>query len=371
MNQSYKQIPYIEQLKLKQNHVLSVFSESHIKHPVNKIIKNDQEKHYRHKVTASATTVFMDKRPKLRLGMFIENTHDIDPGFSSFIHDDKINELLQTIEKVLNQYKISAYDIKKRQGIIKHVLIRKSFLNKDMLLVFVTHGNLFPNAKHIVNDIRKEHESLKTAIQMVQNKHTPIVLYGEEKIIYGLGYIEDGFDGLRFRLSAKSFYQVNPNQMIKLYEYAINQANISNHDIVMDCYSGIGTISLLAAKQAKEVIGVEINQSAVKDAMINAKQNHIQNVKFYNEDVEKYMEQYQGKIDVLILDPARVGATLKFLNAVKKLKPKRIVYISCYVETQVRDLKSLLHMYEIKDIQPVDMFSYTEHIENIVLLVLK
>ncbi len=371
MNKDYKNISYKEQLVLKQSHVSKVFEDAKIKLRLNEIIKNESPKNYRHKVTASATSIMIDKRPKLRLGMFVENTHKITPGFKSDIHEEEINLVLAKIEQVLNKYKISAYDIKKRTGIIKHVLIRKSYLNKDMLLVFVTNGKLFPNAKNIVLDVKKKFDHVKTAVQMIQEKQTPIVLYGEEKNIYGPGYIEDGFDGLTFRLSAKSFYQVNPEQMIKLYEKALDMAKITETDTVMDCYSGIGTISLLAGKKAKEVIGVEVNQSAVNDAIQNAKKNNMNHVKFYCDDVEQYMNGFDKKVDVLILDPTRTGATYKFLNAVKKLKPKRIVYISCFVETQARDLIPLLGMYQIKEAQAVDMFSYTEHVETIVSLQLK
>ncbi|MFA6801743.1 MAG: 23S rRNA (uracil(1939)-C(5))-methyltransferase RlmD, partial [Acholeplasmataceae bacterium] len=331
MENKFLKISYEEQIKQKSEYVSNVFTQEKINIPVNQIIRNEKPKHYRHKVTASATSVLVNKKPKLRLGMFVENTHDIDPNFTSIIHDQDIDLLLNHIEKVLNQYKISAYDIKTKKGIIKHVLIRKSYLNQDMLIVFVTNGYLFPNSKNIISDIRKDFPNVKTATQMIQNKQTPIALYGEEKILFGKGYIEDGFDDLTFRLSSKSFYQVNPQQMIKLYEKAIELANIDTKDVVMDCYSGIGTISLLAAKKAKEVIAVEVNQSAVKDAIFNAKNNNIDNVKFYCDDVEKFMDTFNQKVDVLILDPTRTGASLKFIQSVVKLKPKKIVYISCFV----------------------------------------
>lgn len=370
-NLNYEKIPYDQQIKFKQETVERIFKQAKIRKSINPMITNDSDKHYRHKVTASATSIMIDRRPKLRLGMFLENTHKIVPGFKSFIHDEMINDVLDKIEKLLSKYKISAYDIKKRQGIIKHVLIRKSYLNNDILVVFVTDGNFFPNAKKITQDLIKSFEQVKTVVQMMQNKHTPIALYGEEKTLYGKGYIEDGFNGLTFRLSAKSFYQVNPEQMIKLYEKALDMANIRRTDTVMDCYSGIGTISLLAAQKAREVIAIEINSQAVKDAKFNAKTNHITNVSFHCDDVEKFMYGFSKKVDILMLDPTRTGTTEKFLNAVKKMKPKHIIYISCFPETQARDIKSLLSMYYIKEIQPVDMFSYTEHVENIVLLSLK
>lgn len=368
---NYQVMTYKNQLKTKQKLIEKAFLPLKSKVPVSSILKNPMDKHYRHKVTVSATSKYVGKSVKLRLGMFKENTHKIEPGFSHFIHDNDINTVLAVIESILNDYKISAYDIKKRKGILKHVLIRKSYLTQDMLVVFVTNTKFFPNHKQIVKDLREEFSQIKTVIQMVQNKHTPIALYGDAITLFGPGYIIDGFDQLTFKLSAKSFYQVNPIQMINLYHHAIDLAQIKKTDVVMDCYAGIGTISLLAAKHANKVIGIEVNRQAVIDAKENIKKNHMINVTFVQSDVEDYMASFHGKVDVLILDPTRTGATPKFLNAVKKLKPKKIVYISCFVETQVRDIKQLLTQYEITHIQPVDMFSYTEHVETITLLSLK
>lgn len=368
---NYQVMTYKNQLKTKQKLIEKAFLPLKSKVPVSSILKNPMDKHYRHKVTVSATSKYVGKSVKLRLGMFKENTHKIEPGFSHFIHDNDINTVLAVIESILNDYKISAYDIKKRKGILKHVLIRKSYLTQDMLVVFVTNTKFFPNHKQIVKDLREEFSQIKTVIQMVQNKHTPIALYGDAITLFGPGYIIDGFDQLTFKLSAKSFYQVNPIQMINLYHHAIDLAQIKKTDVVMDCYAGIGTISLLAAKHANKVIGIEVNRQAVIDAKENIKKNHMINVTFVQSDVEDYMASFHGKVDVLILDPTRTGATPKFLNAVKKLKPKKIVYISCFVETQVRDIKQLLTQYEVTHIQPVDMFSYTEHVETITLLSLK
>jgi 23S rRNA (uracil1939-C5)-methyltransferase len=191
------------------------------------------------------------------------------------------------------------------------------------------------------------------------------------KVLYGKGFIEDEIEGIRFRLSPNSFYQVNPLQMINLYNYALQVADIKKSDFVMDCYSGIGTISLLAAKRAKEVIAIESNPAAVKDATINKKENSISNINFYHNDVSNFMYDYTKEIDVLIMDPARDGADQRFINSVLKLKPKKIVYISCFVETQVRDILRLNDLYKLVSVQPVDMFSYTSHVETVSLLELK
>jgi 23S rRNA (uracil1939-C5)-methyltransferase len=293
------------------------------------------------------------------------------PYLYCHIQDKEINDLLKTVEDVLNKYKIPGYHIDKENGMMKHVMVRKSYANKDLMLIFVTNGTLLPNAKKIALDIISKHPKVKTVIQNIHKKKTHLVLLDEEKIIYGPGYIEDQIDDIKFKLSPKSFYQVNPVQMIELFNKAIELSDIKPTDVVMDTYSGVGTISLLAAKKAKHVIAIETNKFAHMDAMINKKNNQLQNITFVNSQVEDYIQNYHDKVDCLIMDPTREGSTKEFLEAVLRLKPKLITYISCNPETQVRDLKELLGAYQIKHVQPVDMFSQTVHVESITLLSLK
>lgn len=368
---NFERLSYDDQIIQKQQNVIEQFHKRNIHTKIQKVIAADNPKHYRHKVTASATNVKSHGKLKLRLGFFIEKTHKIKPVFESILHDKLIDFTLKDIEKILQKYNITAYVKGHDRGVIKHVLIRKSYATKDLLVVFVTQGKLFPNSKRIINELREKNNHLKSVIQIIQKTETHIVLYGDEKILFGPGYIIDNIEDLSFKLSAKSFYQVNPAQMLKLYQETFDLANIKQTDTVLDCYAGIGTLSLLAAKQAKSVIAVEMNTSAVTDAIGNAKKNNIKHVKFIKNDVEKFIETYHQPIDVLIIDPPRIGASIKFIEAVKRLKPKRIVYISCFVETQARDIQQLLALYHVKVIQPVDMFPYTSHIENIVLLEIK
>jgi 23S rRNA (uracil1939-C5)-methyltransferase len=240
-----------------------------------------------------------------------------------------------------------------------------------MMVVFVTQGSLFPNAKKISQMLVKKHPQVKTTIQNIHNKDTHLVLLEQEKTIYGSGYIIDQIDDLSFKLSPRSFYQVNPMQMQKLYQKAIDVADIKKTDIVIDTYSGIGTLSLLIAKKAKQVYAIEVNKDAHQDALDNKKYNQIQNIDFIHGDVSENMFKITSSIDVLFMDPTRDGASIAFLDDVMKLKPKKIVYISCEPKTQVRDVNTLSQLYDIKQIQPVDMFSQTVHVESIVLLSLK
>lgn len=364
-------MPYDQQLIIKHEHVKKIFEDKGIFEVVNPVIQAETPRHYRHKVTVTATNLKVHGKPQIKFGFYMEKTHKIKPVFESLLHDEAIEKTLKDIEDILQKNHFSGYVKGQSRGIIKHVLIRKSFATKDMLLVFVTHGHVFPNAKQIIHAIREKNPHVKSVVQIIQRIDTPIVLYGEDHLLFGPGYIEDHIGEFRFRLSAKSFYQINPKQMLRLYETAFEFSNIHQNERVMDCYSGIGTLSLLAAMKAKEVIAIEVNQSAVKDAIENAKRNHVTHVSFIKDDVEKFIASYEKDVDVLLLDPPRSGVSMAFVSSVKRLKPKRIVYISCFPETQARDVSQWCDSYSITYIQPVDMFPYTSHVECIVLLQLK
>ncbi len=368
INTMFDRMSYKDQLNEKQKMVNRAYKSKNISVYPLPVLRNPKPLNYRHKVIVSATNIRVNNRFKLRLGLYVEGSKDIKPGVENHIHDEDINRVLVTVEQILQKYKFEAYTRQYRKGIIKHVMIRKSHFDHSMMLIFVTQGHVFPNHKKMIHEIVGIHPEVKTVIQNIHSIDTPIVLLDQSKLLFGTGYIEDEISGLRFRLSPNSFYQVNPIQMKNLYDIGLEYANITKNDIVMDCYSGIGTISLLAAATAKEVIAIEANKDAVKDAILNKKMNQVQNVRFELADVENYMFDYNQPINVLIMDPPRDGASLRFIEAIKKLKPSRIVYISCFVETQVRDIEQLSDLYEVVKIQPVDMFSYTSHVETVTLL---
>jgi len=357
-------ISYEEQLKMKSWYVKDLYLKANIKTDFLPIVRSEKPLNYRHKVVASAT----ESRQKLRFGLYQEGTRNVLPFTNCFIQDKETNQIIRTLEELLNQFKIKAYDLDKNTGIVKHVLIRKSFAYQTFLVCIVTQGNLLPNAKKIAQKLVEKYPRVQTVVQNVHHKKTHLVLLDEEKVVYGSGYILDAIDDIRFRLSAKSFYQVNPMQMKMLYHLALEQAQIKSTDTVLDAYSGIGTISLLAAKQAKEVIAIESNSVAHLDAVFNRKLNQMTHVTFINEDVQNAILNLDKDIDVLIMDPTRDGASDAFIEAVLHLKPKRIVYISCEPKTQVRDIKKLLGTYQVQSVQPVDMFSQSAHVESIAVL---
>ena len=360
-------INYQKQLSMKEEHVKNLYTSANFSPKFLPIISSDQPLYYRHKVVLSATT----KKGKLRLGLYREYSKEIIPFIDCFIHEKSTHDIMHTLEELFHKYKIPAYDYKTNTGMIKHILMRISHQTKDLLVVIVTNGNLLPNGKKIVSELVKKHPKVQTVVQNIHNKKTHLVLLEEEKILYGKGFITDEIEGISFRISAQSFYQVNPAQMIKLYKSALDLALLKTTDTVLDAYSGIGTISLLASKRVKEVIAVESNPMAHKDALINKKMNNISNVTFINHDVTEFIQTFNQKIDCLIMDPTRDGSTETFMNTIKMLKPKKILYISCEPKTQVRDINWIADTYKIESVQAVDMFSQTVHVESIVLLSLK
>ena len=236
----------------------------------------------------------------------------------------------------------------------------------------MTASPVFPSKNNFVKALRQKHPEITTIVQNINGRGTSAVLGKQEQVLYGKGYIEDSLMGLKFRISARSFYQINPVQTEVLYGKALELAGLKGKETVIDAYCGIGTIGLLAAKKAGNVIGVELNPDAVRDAIGNAKGNKITNARFFSGDAGEFMidmADQEEKADVVFMDPPRSGSTEAFLDAVARLAPKTVVYISCGPETQARDVKYLLKKgYRAEGAWPVDMFPMTDEIENICLL---
>lgn len=359
-----ERLPYHRQIKLKQDYINKSFFNLAKVEP---FILNPSPTNYRHKVTLSAVNI----NRRLRLGLYVENTKRIKPGIKNILHDKDIEELLEHVEKILQKYKITAYDEKSNRGIIKHILVRKSNFNKQLLISFVTNKSLFPNNKAIVKDILDLNLKVTSISQIKQFRNTKFVLLGEELVLHGKGYIEDRIFDNKFYLSAQSFFQVNPMQMINLYSEAIKLADLKKHHIAVDAYGGMATIALSIAKDVKKVYSIDSNHAAFEQAKLSISRNKVKNVTAVFNDVEDWLFNVKEKIDFLFLDPPRSGASSKFIRAVLKLKPTHIIYISCEPTTLIRDLNQLKGVYNIDKVIPVDMFSYTEKIETIVKLTIK
>lgn len=362
----YQGIPYEKQLQDKQKAVRQLMQ------PFCKTAEITGMKdpyHYRNKVHA----VFARKKDGTIIsGVYEEGTHRVVPVETCQIEDEKADAIINDIRGLLKSFKIKIYNEDTGYGLLRHVLIRRGFSTGEIMVVLVLGSPVMPSKNNFVKALRKLHPEITTVVLNVNDKRTSMVLGDRETTIYGKGYIEDVLCGLRFRISSKSFYQINPVQTEKLYGKAMELAGLSGTERVIDAYCGIGTIGMVAAKSAKEVIGVELNPDAVRDAVKNAKHNQMKNIRFYQEDAGRFMEKMAAlgeKADVVFMDPPRSGSTEQFMKSVVTLAPKKIVYISCDPQTQARDLKYLTRYgYKAMGAYPYDMFPFTKHAENIVLL---
>lgn len=365
----YQGVPYKEQLAAKQKRMKKLLGKFANVKP---IIGMDDPFYYRNKVHA----VFdRDKKGNIICGTYEAKTHKVVPIEECMIEDKISQEIIRTIRDMLKSFRIKTYDEDTGYGLLRHVLVRRGFFTDEIMVVIVIGSPIFPSKNNFVKALRKKYPQITTVVLNVNDKKTSMVLGERDIVIYGKGYIRDTLCGCTFRISPQSFYQVNPVQTEILYKTAIEYAGLGRKETVIDAYCGIGTIGLVAAKRAKNVIGVELNPDAVRDARINAKENKITNARFYQGDAGEFMENMAENgehADVVFMDPPRTGSDKKFMSAVIKLNPSRIVYISCGPETLARDLEYLTkHGYDVRKIQPVDMFSFTDHCENICLLTKK
>ncbi len=357
---------YPRQLNFKQGRVLELLGRYG---KIKKIIGMESPYHYRNKVQAAFG---MNRRKEIISGVYQSSTHRIVPVDSCRIEDEKADAIIVSIRRILKACKLLPYDEWQERGFLRHVLVKRGFSTNQIMVVLVTAVPMFPAKKHFLQALLQEHPEITTVLQNINPYRTSMVLGPQEKCLYGPGYIEDILCGLRFRISASSFYQINPVQTEVLYRTAISYAELTGKERVIDAYCGIGTIGLSASAQAGQVIGVELNGEAVRDAAMNARINQVKNARFFQGDAGEFMRDMaaQGETaDVVFMDPPRAGSDETFLSSLIKLSPQKIVYISCNPETQARDLRYLTGKgYAVKRIQPVDMFPWTEHVETVVLM---
>lgn len=362
----YQGMDYGSQLKEKQKYVQKLLKNYGKPEP---ILGMENPYYYRNKVHA---VYKHQKNGEISSGIYEEGTHKVVPVESCQIENQEADKVIQTIRKLAKSFKIKIYNEDSGYGLLRHVLIRYGRVTGEMMVVLVAASPIFPSKNNFVKALRKEHPEITTVVLNINDKSTSMVLGERNIILYGKGYIEDELCGCRFRISPNSFYQVNPVQTEVLYQKAISLAGLSGKEKVIDAYCGIGTIGLIAASHCKEVIGIELNREAVKDAIGNAKRNSIKNVRFYQGDAGDFlvsMAQKGEKADVVFMDPPRAGSSEKFMESAVKMGPEKIVYISCNPDTLERDLKYLTRKgYQVDRICPVDMFPFTDNIENVCLL---
>lgn len=389
----YIDVPYKKQLQTKQRIIESLFSDIADEATVfNPILGMDEPFYYRNKVVspyAPGKKIKGQKQTRNRhvsldrdilCGMYAQGSHRIIENQSCLLENKQAKQIILAIKKLMMKYGIEPYREDTGTGFMRHAIVRVGHSSGEILVTLVTNSRQFPGAKHFVHDLVKQCPSITSVVQNINERQTNVILGEREQRLYGPGFILDTLCGLSFRISSHSFYQVNSTQTELLYKRAIEMAELTGSETILDAYCGTGTIGLVAAKgiedtnHAARVIGVDNVASAITDAKNNATHNGIENADFICDDAGSYLLELaqdhndeENALDVLLMDPPRAGASESFLHATCALSPRRIVYISCNPKTQQRDTFFLAkHGYRIKSIQPVDMFPHTSHIENII-----
>lgn len=360
-------LTYTEQLKYKQNKCKK-FLCSFCK--IESIIGMDSPFCYRNKAQA----VFKRERDKsISFGLYKSTTNTIVKTRDCKLHTKRANEIFATLCSLFKSFKIQPYNPFKGTGFIKSAVVREGFNSGEVMVILNGADPIFPAKKTFVSALIKKHPYITTVVTTV-NKDTKKLFIGKtQDVLFGGGYIKDVLCDKTFVISPQSFYQVNPIQTQKLYQKAIELASLDGTQTVLDSYCGVGTIGICASDKAKSVLSVESNKDAIIDAKKNAKLNSINNISFICADATDYIHKLKDenvKIDVAFVDPPRAGCSKEFLQSIADMNIQKIVYISCNIETQARDMRFLKSKgYTVKHIQPVDMFPHTNHVESVVLIV--
>lgn len=315
------------------------------------------------------------KGNELVFGVYANRSHEIIPIEQCVIQKKVSVEIAKYVIAFMKENGIRAYDESTRQGLVRHIVIKVGVHSKEVMCVLVINGREFPKQRQLVEGLTGTFKEIRTVVKNINMKNTNVIMGQENEVLYGEGYICDKLGEFEFKISPLSFYQINPLQTEKLYAKAIELAKLKQKDVVLDLYCGIGTIGIFVAEHVKKVYGVEIIRQAIEDAKENARRNKIENIEFVCGDVEVVLErlvQQEGiKPDVVFVDPPRRGLDDKTIENIRKVQPRTVVYISCNPATLVRDLEQLSDSYETMQIQPLDMFPFTSHVECCSVLYLK
>jgi len=309
---------------------------------------------------------------KAEIGFYAQRSHDIIDMDLCLIQNETADKVIGIAREWIERFRIEAYDEQKNSGTVRNMMVREGFRTGEVMVVVVTRTRYLPHSKELVDALRKGIPGLKSVIQNVNPKQTNVILSDECITLWGSDNISDYIGEFRFNISPLSFFQVNPVQTEVLYGKTLEYAGLTGDETVFDAYCGTGTITLFLSRKAKKVYGVEIVPQAIENARINAEQNGVENAEFIVGESEKVIPDLISKgvrADVVVVDPPRKGCGPELLEAIAKIEPKRIVYVSCDPGTLARDLGMLKDLgYETKEVQPVDMFPMTAHVESVVLL---
>jgi len=335
---------------------------------VHKVIGMDEPYRYRNK---AQIPIGIDNN-KIAIGFYKKGSHNIVDTNSCMLQHNISDKVIEIVRNYMLQFNIKPYDSKSKKGEIRHILTKISFKTLDTMVVIVTNTKNLSYKEELISRLKADIPNLKSVVHNVNNKITNQIMGQKSTVLYGEGRIIDYISDLKFNISPKSFFQVNPTQTEVLYKTALEYANLKGNEVVFDIYCGIGTISLFLAQKAKQVYGIEIVDQAIKDAKENARINGIDNVEFYNgnaEDIFPKLYKKGIKADVVVVDPPRKGCDESVLETIVKMKPQKVVYVSCNPSTLARDLKYLdENGYKAEEVQPVDMFPQTMHVETVVLM---
>ena len=363
---SYTGITYVEQVARKQQYINDLLSRQC---KVGPIVICNEPFYYRNKVHSGYKKL---KNGSVVCGPYLRGSHRIIDCEECLLENKTAGSIIRDCARIAEQIHVNVYNEVSGVGTLRRVLVRVAEKTGEVMVVIVIGNKYFAEKKIFIQKLRALHPEITTILVNINHRHDSMILGDTTRIEFGPGYITDELLGLKFRISPSSFYQVNRAQTEKLYTTAIMLANIEGNERVLDCYSGIGTITLSFAKLAGYVVGVENNPEAVRDAIKNQRNNGLKNAEFICEDATLYMQRSaaQGiKYDVVVLDPTRLGTTTDFIKACAAVAPQKIVYVSCGPDTLARDLKLFAkYGYKAEKAIPVDMFPWTEHVECVVLI---
>ena len=363
-------LDYAEQLKQKEAAVRKLVGKYG---PVAPIRGAENPCHYRNKVIS---TFAAGPGGKLVSGIYAAGTHKVLPVESCLLQDEVLDTVMQAVRAAASTCRYQPYNEDKGTGLLRHCLLRRGVVSGQVMVVLVTAQPVLPGAKNFVRallaEAEKRHVPVTTVVQNYNPRRTSVVLGEEEKVLYGKGFILDTLCGKTYALSPRSFYQINHDQTEVLYGLAVEAARLTGKEVVLDAYCGIGTIGLTASGRAKQVVGVELNRDAVRDAIGNARHNDVKNTRFFAADATQWITEAAAagqRADVIFMDPPREGSTPQFIESVARMAPKRVVYVSCNPETMARDLALLTAKgYRAEGFTPVDLFPQTAHCETVCLL---
>ena len=360
---------YQAQLTMKKEQVINLF---HRKGSFNDTVIHDtvgMEDPWRYR-NKSQIPIGLNNNKKPIIGFYRQRSHDIIDMDSCLIQDEKHQQVMNDVKQLISELNISVYNEKTKKGLLRHLVVRTGHYTNQMMIILVTNGKAFNQANQLVEALVKLHPNVTSIKQNINDAHSNVIMGRKSITLYGTDEIEDKLSEITFNISDQSFYQINSHQTEKLYNQALEYAQLTGNEIVLDTYCGIGTIGLYMAGKSKHVYGVEVVPSAIKDAEENATINQLENTTFVCGKAEEVILKWKAegiRPDVVMVDPPRKGCDETFIKTLLELNPKRIVYISCNPSTQQRDAQLLSQQYDLKEITPVDMFPQTTHIETVAL----